>query len=110
VFGSRLNAERSGRMGLQIDHVEPGHLRLEGELDFASFDPLREALSAVIGPVALDVSGLSFLDSTGLRVILERLEAGPVTLVAPTEAIARLLDLCGLTEVNGLTIRPSPDR
>jgi anti-anti-sigma factor len=96
-------------MGLQIDHVEPGHLRLEGELDFASFDPLRDALIAIMGPVTLDVSGLGFLDSTGLRVILERLDAGPVTLVAPTEAIVRLLDLCGLTDVKGLTIRPSRD-
>jgi anti-sigma B factor antagonist len=96
-------------MGLQIDHVGPGHLRLEGELDFASFDPLREALAAITGPVTLDVSGIGFLDSTGLRVILERLEAGPVILVAPSAAIVRLIELCGLTDAEGLTIRSEPD-
>jgi anti-sigma B factor antagonist len=94
-------------MGLQIERVEPNLLRLVGEVDFASFGPLREALNATTGAVTVDVSGVTFMDSTGLRVILERLAAGPVTLASPTHGIVRLIELCGLTELAGLTIEPA---
>jgi anti-anti-sigma factor len=96
-------------MGVQIEQVESDHLRLVGDLDFASFEPLRKSLNATTGAVTIDVSGVTFMDSTGLRVILERLATGPVTLACPTPAVERLIELCGLTELEGLTIaRGSP--
>jgi anti-anti-sigma factor len=53
--------------------------------------------------VTLDLSGLVFMDSTGLRVILQRLKVGPVTLVGASPRILQMIELCGLAEQNGLT-------
>jgi anti-anti-sigma regulatory factor len=50
------------------------------------------------------MAGVTFMDSTGLRLILQRLQTGPVTLVFPTSQIMRLLELCGAAEIDGLTV------
>jgi len=61
---------------LQIDRVEARDgvlLYLRGELDVASVGKLRSFLGALAGRRALvvDLSGLEFMDSTGLAVLLE---------------------------------------
>ena len=62
---------------LQIDRVEARDavlLYLRGELDLASVGQLRSLLGA-LGPdrraLVVDLSGLEFMDSTGLAVLLE---------------------------------------
>ena len=88
---------------MQIERVGPDTLALSGDLDFASFDPLSAALDDVPGAVRLDLSGLTFMDSTGLRLIMERLKVGPVTLVGTSPHIMRMIELCGVAEQDGLT-------
>ena len=49
-------------------------LALHGELDLATVDPVRdrlEALRAEGRPVVLDLDGLAFMDSTGIRLVIE---------------------------------------
>jgi anti-sigma B factor antagonist len=50
-------------------------LALEGELDLGTAEPLRESLFEVIegagDGVAVDMSECSFIDSTGLRILVE---------------------------------------
>ncbi len=50
-------------------------LALEGELDLGTAEPLRESLFDVIesdgDAVAVDMSECSFIDSTGLRILVE---------------------------------------
>jgi len=65
------------RTGFHIEHDNVGRtivLRLHGELDMATARPLRAALLKALAidgtPVALDLSGLSFIDSTGIAVLL----------------------------------------
>ena len=96
-------------MSLRIDRPEPSTLRLEGEIDFASFEPLRAAMDSIFGAVRLEMAGIDFLDSSGLRVILDRLKSGPVTLVSPSPRIVRLIELCGVEGMDGLTIQPGDD-
>jgi anti-anti-sigma factor len=51
---------------------EPG-FRVSGELDLLTVPQLREALAAVRGPsrdVVLDCAGLTFIDSSGLGLLL----------------------------------------
>jgi anti-sigma B factor antagonist len=64
----------------QLDvHVERGPeqawIRLEGELDISSVPDLEQAISRVesAGPrlLGIDLRHLSFLDSTGLRVLID---------------------------------------
>jgi anti-anti-sigma factor len=63
---------------LTIDLVQDNgtaSLALEGELDIASAPALEERLSAVENDhparVVIDMTGLAFIDSTGLRVLLQ---------------------------------------
>jgi anti-sigma B factor antagonist len=77
-------------------------IEARGELDLASMDVLRKALDAALEAphrdVEIELSGLSFCDSTGLCLLLttqRRLGAAgrALRLVNPTPGMLRLLDL-----------------
>jgi len=81
---------------------------LAGELDPHSADSLAEALHQLssddeIRRVVLDLSGVGFIDSSGLRVLLaadEELAAGGAKLVlrSPSDAVHRLLEITDLLD------------
>jgi anti-anti-sigma factor len=59
---------------LQIDRVEAPDgvlLYLRGELDLGTVGQLRSVLGAGRRELVVDLSGLEFMDSTGLAVLLE---------------------------------------
>ena len=70
---------------------------LRGELDMLSAPELTAAIEALDGsarPVAVDLSGLTFLDSHGLHALMSARPGGiPVTLVCPDGNISRLLEI-----------------
>jgi anti-sigma B factor antagonist len=77
-----------------------------GELDIATQAELRETLErhAAQGAVTLDLAGLRFMDTSGLRLILETAEAarrdGFVFAVLPgPPAVQRLFEVAGVTEL-----------
>ena len=87
-------------------------LRLAGELDLAAAPRLTEALldfASSEDEVYLDLSEVSFLDSSGLRAILalarSRGDARSVVLLAPSAAIVRILEISGIDEHPGIEIR-----
>jgi anti-anti-sigma factor len=89
-------------------------LALRGELDLASAPILEARLRAADveehSDVALDLTDLSFVDATGLKVILNAhrrasWRGGRVTLLNPSSDIRRLLSLTALD----LTIDVSTD-
>ena len=54
-------------------------LAVHGELDLATVDRVRarlDALRAERRPVVLDLDGLAFIDSTGIRLVLQAAQAG----------------------------------
>lgn len=78
-----------------------------GELDIATAKLLEDELAAAAASAApvivLDLSGLTFMDSTGLRIVLdfnERCggEHGRLRVIAGAPAVDRLLDIVGLRE------------
>ncbi|GII79757.1 hypothetical protein Sru01_47390 [Sphaerisporangium rufum] len=78
---------------------------VEGELDLftAPFlrDEIREAVRQDGSRLVLDLTGLSFMDSSGLSVLIEawRLttgDGGGVSLAAPQPPVARILRTTGL--------------
>ncbi|HEX6844354.1 MAG TPA: STAS domain-containing protein [Actinomycetota bacterium] len=90
-------------------------LVVHGELDLYSQPLLREQVHGIDGDapkVALDLSGVGFVDSSGLGAIVGSLQdvrarGGELTLIAPDGApLARMLALTGL---DGM-LRPLPDR
>jgi anti-sigma B factor antagonist len=90
---------------------EPRSLRLEGELDMATAPQLLAAADPLVtqeGDLRLELEGLSFVDSTGLRAfatIASRLSRGRLVLVGPTNAVLRVLELTGLHEVSAIAVQ-----
>ncbi|MCU1371777.1 MAG: Anti-sigma factor antagonist [Ilumatobacteraceae bacterium] len=93
---------------VQIDPgSEPLRVIADGELDAASAATLAEALAEAPVPasgVALDLSGVSFIDSSGLRVIaaeVQRAETAdrPFTVSAASDAVRRIFEMTGLTSL-----------
>ena len=85
-------------------HRKDATVCLSGELDLSSYEQLHRELDRIVGPVRLDLAGLTFMDSTGLRLILERLPCGPVTIAFPRAQVLRLLEISKLLDVEGLTV------
>ena len=79
-------------------------LRPTGELDIATADKLERALHSDRRPgdqVVLDLAGLEFLDSTGLRVIVRAVEAATregwdLRLRGGPPAVRRVFEIAGV--------------
>jgi anti-sigma B factor antagonist len=91
-----------------------GHvtLRVAGEIDLSTASLFRDAALAALrryGPViCLDLSGVGFMDSTGLEVLLATnrratLEGGQLYLVGPSQRVARLLEVTGVDRLFTIT-------
>jgi anti-sigma B factor antagonist len=79
-------------------------IRLSGELDMVSVDRIRpvveEALDAGSDRLVFDVSGLEFMDSSGIALLVSATQrARQVELRHPTPIVRRLVELTGLTEL-----------
>jgi anti-sigma B factor antagonist len=83
-------------------------VRVVGDLDCHTAPRLRSALVALVADgvreVTVDMSGTSFLDSTGLSVLvggLKRLRehGGDMVVKSPTSAARKLFELTGLDTV-----------
>lgn len=96
-------------MDLELSkHIADGRtvVELRGELDVSNADDLRERLLAIIGEdrassLILDLSGLSFMDSTGISVLVaaERRAhelGGTFFLADPQKIVARVLHVTSL--------------
>ena len=85
----------------------------EGQIDSHTSTALDDALSAVAadGEVGLDLADVSFIDSSGLRVIVRSHKrhvegGGRLVIESPSESVVRLLEITGLT--SQLQIRSTP--
>jgi len=65
----------------------------------ATTPTLESRVDSVDGPLALDLSEVGFIDSTGVRALIGCRESSDrFALVAPSAVVQRLLVLAGLTE------------
>jgi anti-sigma B factor antagonist len=87
--------------------------KIVGELDMATADQLRTALEAWdrTGVLVLDVSELRFMDSSGLRVLLEVIGSrngnqGTIKLSHPTSQVQKVLGISVPGGMPGLEIEP----
>jgi anti-anti-sigma factor len=77
-------------------------LTLRGELDLGTAAQLERALAEADGEVLLDLRGLTFMDSTGVRVVLEAAEAGGpgLRMLLPSSGDARVtIDESGIEQL-----------
>jgi len=77
-----------------------------GELDMTTQGELRAALErqAARGGITLDLSGVSFIDTSGLRLILETAEAArqdgfALAVIPGPPAVQRLFEIAGATDL-----------
>jgi anti-sigma B factor antagonist len=76
--------------------------RLSGEIDAHTAPNLATALAALPeGVVRVDMAEVSFIDSSGLRVLMEamtkaRERGGDLVVSQPSPAVARLIEISGL--------------
>ncbi len=86
---------------LEISATDSGWI-LTGEID-AHTAPLLAAAMTDLPPgvVTVDVAGVSFMDSSGLRVLIDaatraREGGGDLSIAHPTSGITRLVEISGL--------------
>jgi anti-anti-sigma factor len=88
--------------------IRPGHDRAavipRGDLDLATVGQVSTAVDELVargsGAVVLDLRELTFIDSTGLRTVVEQTRRTDVkvTLIDGAEPVSRLFDLVGVRE------------
>ncbi|HXF56602.1 MAG TPA: STAS domain-containing protein [Actinomycetota bacterium] len=87
-------------LSIERDPQDPRRFRVAGEVDISNHERLVEALAGPVeegGDLVLDLSGLEFMDSQGIRALLilsQRLEGrGRLKLVSPGSVVSRLLEV-----------------
>ena len=79
---------------LNVARDESGATRvvLRGELDLATAPRLEQALADAGADVLLDLRGLTFMDSTGVRLLLEAAESHRpgLRIIAPADGEVRM--------------------
>jgi anti-sigma B factor antagonist len=104
-------------MDFAIDHIQVGDwtvITVSGEVDMATGPKLRDdvlgALAAGNHRIVLDLSKVTFMDSSGLGALLgshrrARLLEGEIRLAAPSYRVTEILRLTSLDRV--FTIHPT---
>ncbi|WP_232677571.1 STAS domain-containing protein [Nocardioides sp. R-C-SC26] len=101
--------EPPGRCSFDVENVG-GRIvvRVTGEVELTSAAAFRLTLRGIMGAerpdVVIDLSGVEFMDSTGLGVLVgaqrqARLFRGGLALLSPSPPVARLLHLTALNRV-----------
>ena len=97
---------------MRIEHQRKAdelHVKLLGELDESCSGYVRAAIDSLIDDggikrLVIDMSELSFMDSTGIGVLIGRYKrlkprGIPIFLRAPNPAVDRVLGLSGIYEI-----------
>lgn len=94
---------------------DPSVLQVDGEIDVATAEQLRNALERAFSTdvrAVIDMAGVTFFDAAGLRVVLQiasaRNGAGPITLVN-ARRVAHVLELVALSDLPYIVIRDEGD-
>jgi anti-anti-sigma factor len=79
-------------------------IAVDGELDLSVADQLREAIDrAECGPTLIDLARCTFIDSTGIAVVLRANQhydgngGGRIVLHSPSDQVLRVFTVTGLT-------------
>jgi anti-anti-sigma factor len=96
-----------------IPEDEPGRFLLWGELEVANIEAIGERLEAELRAghrLGLDLSGLKFIDSQGVHLLVRlaalaaELDLAPVALIAPSEEVVRVLAIAVPEGIPGLDV------
>ncbi len=86
----------------------PDRLRLVGEIDMSNADRLATILRAErekAWELTLDLSDVTFMDSSGLQMLLDLSRSHPVVILQPSDSVRRLFEVAIPYGAAGLEIR-----
>jgi len=119
-MGSALPMSRDGHGGLDVSSEQPSddtvHIRVVGELDMSNRDALTDALMSArarASTLVVDLRSLAFMDSSGLRVLLDlwnetSMAERDLKIVVPKDGVVRrVLEISGCDRM--LPIVEDPD-
>lgn len=98
-------------MDLRVHQGPDGAVFVGGELDLASFDAFEAAVVACLqgqDPVVLDLTDVTFVDSTGIRAFVwVAREIAPRRLVLrnPTPPVQKVLQIVRIDTILGIAVR-----
>lgn len=97
---------------MRIEHEVRNHrlvVRLQGELDMSTAEVFRQAVDTALAQTRLkdlviDLSGVSFIDSSGLGALLGRYRrlaqnGGKMSLLNPAQPVRPILELSGFYKI-----------
>lgn len=95
---------------LEVQADPDGTLRLSGEFDMSSVETFRLAVETSADPereIVLDLTDLTFLDSSGIRAILtmaQEIGTNGVLLRNPRANVRRVIELIGIEGRSGIRV------
>lgn len=94
----------TGRAEIASDEAGVPVIKLIGEIDLSNVDSVRATIEATVSSapdrIIFDLSGLDFLDSSGIALLLfAAAKSGTVQLRNPSEIVRRIIDVTGLAGV-----------
>lgn len=107
---SRTVGAGVGVMTIQVVEIDDG-LLVDGELDMDTADDFLEIAEASVDgtrEVVLDIADLGFIDSAGVRAILQLAATScpnGMVLRRPREGVQRVLDIGKIEEVRGIRVQ-----
>src|SRR5919204_6291131 len=107
-----VSAMAGGELLLEVTKTEvPRGFRLVGELDASNVGVLSDVLEPEVrrgGNITLDLTGLAFMDSSGIQVLVSTAQglqgAGRLILLSPGELVKRVLSLIPMERMANVDI------
>ena len=79
-----------------MERARPPKVVLVGDLDLSNAGALRESFAAIDRPAVVDLSAVTYIDSTALyELAMLRKRVGSVVLVVPSPQLRRTLEIVG---------------
>jgi anti-sigma B factor antagonist len=94
---------------LRILPTQDSEVRLVGEIDMSNADRLATRLTTERekgSELTLDLSEVTFMDSSGLKVLLDLSRSRQVRIIQPSDSVSRLLRVTIPHGVPGLEVEP----
>jgi anti-sigma B factor antagonist len=91
---------------IELSPIEASSVVLSGEIDLSNVADMQtlveHAITTTDGTVKIDMEGVTYLDSTGLHVLLNacdqlRHENRQLSIIRASPQVLRLLEICGVT-------------
>jgi anti-anti-sigma factor len=96
--------------GPPVEFIEDGgRVTIRGECDMSDAPAMKAWLRRIENPIALDLSGVTFLDSSFLHLLLQLKQKDErLQLVNPSAVVVRLLQMTGTYDFLVGESRPEP--